>query len=279
MSLYIDSKKVSNIYHGGRAVTGIYRDGMRLWGKEGSTTIKGIKVEAMEDIDRIYLNYALAEVGDGQVDSWADVEVGSKTFRLAGDTTSRNKAYFAADTLTWGNVKVTSNDAWVGSYITVKIKVAQMARKATSVSWETNNKGTASFGMTALAPETSYRISLYNPITKVLDKSRGIKGKLGVTMRVSDAEVDSYSVNISLGSKASFAKEWEVSEDIHHLFAEQKTVKFGVALTDISYIGPNMSGDDISLRSIMNSKESCGLFMETEAIERTIRLKVKEVVK
>lgn len=279
MGLYIDSKKVSNIYHGGRAVTGIYRDGVRLWGKEGSTVIKGIKVEAMDELDRIYLNYALAEVADGQVDSWADIEVGSKAFRLAGDMTSRNKAYFVADTLTWGNVKVTSDDVWVGSYITVKIKVAEMARKATSTSWETNNRGTASFGMTALAPETSYRLSLYNPFTKVLDKSRGIKGKLGVTMRVSDTDVDSYSVNISLGSKASYAKSWEVSEDVHNLFAEQKTVKFAVELTDVSYIGPNMSGDDISLRTVMGSKESCGLFMETDAIERTIRLKVKEVVK
>lgn len=88
MSLYIDGKKISNMYHNGRAINGVYRDGVKLWGKESSETIKGLRLEAMSDLDRIYLSYALSEITDGQIESWVDVSVGSKMFRLAGDMTS-----------------------------------------------------------------------------------------------------------------------------------------------------------------------------------------------
>ena len=277
MSLYIDKKKVNRVYHNGLAITGIYRNGVRLWGNESTSIIKGIKLEAVADIDRIYLNYALAEIQAGQVDNWVDVEVGSKTFRLAGDMTSRNKASFAADTLTWGNVKVTSDDVWVGSTVTMRVKVGQMSRKATNNAWETKQKGLVSFGSTALAPETSFRINLYNPLVKIVNQSRGIKGKLTVRMLVGNDEVDSYTQSISLGSKGTYAKDWVVSEEIHSLFTEHRPVSFELSLDDVSYFGPNTSG--LSLQVLATNTETSGVFMETAAIERTIQLKVKEVVK
>jgi hypothetical protein len=278
MSLYIDGKKISNMYHNGRAINGVYRDGVKLWGKESSETIKGLRLEAMSDLDRIYLSYALSEITDGQIESWVDVSVGSKTFRLAGDMTSRNKGLFVADTLTWGSVKVTSDDIWAGGYITVKIKVAPIERRASSEAWETNNKGTVSFGSTSLAPETGFKVTLYNSLKKMLG-DRGIKGKLNVTMLVDNEEVDSFvNKSTTISSKERYTYSWQVSEDIHNMFTEPQSIKFNIALTSVSVIGVGVTGNTINLRKLLG-EAGCGLFMETGSIERTIQLKVKEIVK
>lgn len=281
MSIHINGRKITGLHYNGKRLNAAYRDGVKLWSNEvGSVGVKGIKVEAVDDLDRIYLNYAMAEVTEGQIDSWVDVEIGSKTFRLAGDMTSRNKALFAGDTVTWDNVKVTSDDVWVGGYVTAKVKVAALTRKSTNSSWETKNKGELSFGLTALAPETSFKLSLYNPLTTYLGQTRGIKGKLNVSMLVGDDEADGFVTKaITFGSKKSYNKSWEVSDTVHDLFTAQKVVRFNIALTGISYLGPGVNANVISLQSMLGSKDSCGLFMETEAIERTIRLKVKEIVK
>ena len=256
MAIYRQGKKVTGIYRDGRAVTGIYRDGKKLWDKGTPQQVYGLIVEPVSVSDGMYLEHALKNTSSGQSSNYVDVPLGSKTVRVAGDGIGVVKGKLINGYLTWDSVKITDEDVWIGKELPVRMHVSSVSIKCTDVTWTGENMGEFKFNSVGFSPST--KIVLY---------------KYGES---SGKQAYAYEVWANDGLLSEVRGEWSVvSREVNRY-----TLSTG---SDIEVLeGENnvrVVIENTGLKTGSTKQQSCGLFVNTPSLYKTVYLRVKGLIR